>query len=53
MHHSHLRELETRDELNVMLREKVNAVQGWVDSLEKVLIAKDSLIAELGDPTLY
>ena len=44
---SHLRELETRDELNGMLREKVNAVQGRVDSLEKELSAKDSRIAEL------
>ena len=47
LHHSHLRELETRNELNGMLREKVNAVQGWVDSLEKELLAKDSRIAEL------
>ena len=47
LHHSHLRELETRDELNGMLREKVNAVQGRMDSLEKELLAKDSRIAEL------
>ena len=47
VHHLHLRELETRDELNGMLREKVNVVQGWVDSLEKELLANDSRIAEL------
>ena len=47
LHHLHLRELETRDELNCMLREKVNAVQGRVDSLEKELLAKDSKIAVL------
>ena len=47
LHHSHLRELEMRDELNGMLREKVNAVQGRVDSLKKELLAKDSQIAEL------
>ena len=46
-HHLHLRELETRDELNGMLREKVNVVQGWVDSLEKELLAKDLQIAVL------
>lgn len=32
---SHLRELEMRDELNGMLQEKVNTVQGHVESLEK------------------
>ena len=47
MHLSPLRELETRDELNGMLREKVNALQGRVDSLEKELLAKDSRITKL------
>ena len=44
---SHLKDLETREELNVMLRENVNTVQGHVESLEKELSAKDSRIAEL------
>ena len=43
---SHLRELETRDELNGLLRAKVNAVQ---DRVEK---AQDSHIAELETPHL-
>ena len=47
LHTSHQRELETRDELNGMLREKVNAVQGRMESLEKELSAKGSRIAEL------